>query len=231
MQIRFIEPNRLTATGMSKPVGRSNSSPGPPPGDFDTRSVTAQISRSGLTGSRDPRQLALLVERGDEFVQVFEHVSSSIRAVRAVRAHALASDSIFSAIRVASSSARRPASPSTSGARPRPDGADEIRELAPQRLVALDRQRPALDGRPLPVAAHQPPAFDFLRRVVDRDVGVGLEEPDLPHALLADPAGRDVGDAAGREPQPRVRDVVPRRQHRHADRFDRCRPPTAPARG
>ena len=50
MHMRFIEPNRFTATGMSKPVGRSNSSPGPPPGDFDTRSVTAQISRSGLTG-------------------------------------------------------------------------------------------------------------------------------------------------------------------------------------
>ena len=51
MQMRFIEPNRFTATGMSKPVGRSNSNPGPPPGDFDTRSVTALISRSGLTGS------------------------------------------------------------------------------------------------------------------------------------------------------------------------------------
>ena len=51
MHMRFIEPNRLSATGTSKPVGRSNSSAGPPPGDFDTRSVTAAISRSGLTGS------------------------------------------------------------------------------------------------------------------------------------------------------------------------------------
>ena len=69
MQIRFIDPNRLTATGMSKPVGRSKSRPGPPPGDFDARSVTAAISRSGLTGSRDPRELAFLVEGGDEVVQ------------------------------------------------------------------------------------------------------------------------------------------------------------------
>src|ERR1043166_6074182 len=39
------------ATGMAEPVGFSNSSAGPPPGDFDTRSVTAQISRLGSTGS------------------------------------------------------------------------------------------------------------------------------------------------------------------------------------
>jgi hypothetical protein len=51
MHIRFIDPKRLIATGMSKPVGRSKSNAGPPPGDFDTRSVTAAISRSGLTCS------------------------------------------------------------------------------------------------------------------------------------------------------------------------------------
>ena len=50
--IRSVDPNRLVATGMSKPVGRSNSSPGPPPGSLQTRSVTAAISRSGLTLSR-----------------------------------------------------------------------------------------------------------------------------------------------------------------------------------
>src|SRR4051794_31805117 len=36
---------------MSEPAGFSNSSAGPPPGDFDTRSVMAAISRSGSTGS------------------------------------------------------------------------------------------------------------------------------------------------------------------------------------
>src|SRR5205823_11380930 len=39
------------ATGMSKPVGCSQSSAGPPPGDLHARSVTAAISRSGLTVS------------------------------------------------------------------------------------------------------------------------------------------------------------------------------------
>src|SRR6185295_19301292 len=36
---------------MSKPVGLSKRSAGPPPGDLHARSVTAAISRSGLTGS------------------------------------------------------------------------------------------------------------------------------------------------------------------------------------
>src|SRR3954447_21992576 len=36
---------------MSNPVGRSNSKAGPPPGVLQTRSVTAAISRSGLTVS------------------------------------------------------------------------------------------------------------------------------------------------------------------------------------
>jgi hypothetical protein len=39
----------LLATGMSKPVGFSNRRAGPPPGDLQARSVTAAISRSGLT--------------------------------------------------------------------------------------------------------------------------------------------------------------------------------------
>src|SRR5919197_928162 len=36
---------------MSYPVGFSNNSAGPPPGDLHARSVTAAISRSGLTVS------------------------------------------------------------------------------------------------------------------------------------------------------------------------------------
>ena len=42
---------RCWRPGMSKPVGLSNSSAGPPPADLHARSVTAAISRSGLTGS------------------------------------------------------------------------------------------------------------------------------------------------------------------------------------
>ena len=55
---------------MSKPVGCSNSSAGPPPGVLQTRSVTAAISRSGLTGSRDAREQLALVEVGEEVVEV-----------------------------------------------------------------------------------------------------------------------------------------------------------------
>src|SRR2546422_444859 len=50
--ILFSEPRALMRTGVSNPSGRSNRSAGPPPGDFETRSVTALISRSTLTGSR-----------------------------------------------------------------------------------------------------------------------------------------------------------------------------------
>ena len=53
--IRSFEPNRFVATGIEYPVGFSNSKPGPPCGDFEARSVTAQISRSGLTSSATRR--------------------------------------------------------------------------------------------------------------------------------------------------------------------------------
>src|SRR5580765_2143087 len=49
--MRSIDPKTLAATGMSKPVGFSNTSAGPPFGDLHARSVTAAISRSGLTAS------------------------------------------------------------------------------------------------------------------------------------------------------------------------------------
>ena len=54
---------------------------------------------------------------------------------------------------------------------------------------------------------HEPPDLDLLRGVVDRHVRRRLEEADLPHAIAADAAGRQVGDAAVGEPQPRVGDV------------------------
>ena len=72
--MRFIEPNRLMATGTSNPVGRSKSRPGPPPGDFDARSVTAADLEIGAHRLGDSGQLALFVEGGDEVIQIFEHV-------------------------------------------------------------------------------------------------------------------------------------------------------------
>src|SRR6185436_2234501 len=60
--IRSSEPNTFDATGISKPVGFSNRSAGPPPGALQARSVTAAISRSGLTAS-DRRASSLRLSR------------------------------------------------------------------------------------------------------------------------------------------------------------------------
>src|SRR5262245_51704807 len=49
--MRSLDPYTFDATGISKPVGLSNSNAGPPPALLHARSVTAAISRSGLTGS------------------------------------------------------------------------------------------------------------------------------------------------------------------------------------
>ena len=70
MQTRFMEPNKSMAIGVSKPVcraaeGRTSA------GDFDARSVTAQISRSGLTGS-PIRASSRSLSRRDEVVEVLE---------------------------------------------------------------------------------------------------------------------------------------------------------------
>ena len=45
LMIRLREPKLLMATGISKPVGRSNRSALPPPGLFIMRSATSVISR------------------------------------------------------------------------------------------------------------------------------------------------------------------------------------------
>ena len=125
------------------------------------------------------------------------------------------------ATRSASASARRPSRPVTSGGRPS--------RTAPRKSVSSrasgssrgDVELAALDPRLVAGAADEPVHLDLLRRVVDRQVGVGLEEADLPDAVAADPARREVGDAAVLEPQPRVGDVDAPGQHRHADRLDR----------
>src|SRR6476619_6277706 len=52
----------------------------------------------------------------------------------------------------------------------------EVHELTAERLLLLDGNLTALDFRPLAVPTHQPPTFDLLCGVVDRQVGVRLEE-------------------------------------------------------
>src|SRR6266545_3338843 len=234
MHMRFIDPYRLIATGMSKPAGFSNSSAGPPPGDFETLSVTAQISRFGLTGS--------LIRASSRFLS-----SASMKAFRSLNIVRLS---------LRHRSYRRPGDFSLSSLNSWPscsktlhlvsdrlrqrerlatgfavyerlallaNRADEVAQLPLQRLLADDRQLASLNLRALPVAAQQPIALDFLLRIVDRHVRVRLEEADLADALLADPARGHVRDAAGRESQPGVRDVVLVGQHRHAHRFYRDR--------
>ena len=100
-------------------------------------------------------------------------------------------------------------SPPTSGARPPAHRVDEVLQFARSGSSSGTSMRAAFDARAAGRRPHEPLHLDFLRAVVDRHVRVALEEPDLPHAVAADAAGREVGDAAGREPQPRVRDVDP----------------------
>ena len=110
------------------------------------------------------------------------------------------------------------------------------RRSRPARASAAPRSTtatspPSIDGIGAVALARSRQHFDLLRRVVDRQVRRRLEEADLAHPVAADPAGRQVGDAAVGEPEPRVGDVDAAGQHRHADRFDRLdlgrRPATA----
>ncbi len=66
-------------------------------------------------------------------------------------------------------------------------------------------------------------AVDFaaLILVIEREIGVLLEDANLAHALRTDAAGSDVGDAAVLETQARIRDILAAAQHRHADGLDR----------
>src|SRR6187431_2285087 len=172
---------------MSKPVGFSNSSAGPPPGDLDTVSVTAQISRSGLTGS--PMRAS---SRSFSSASM-NSVRSFISSTRDLKVAPTGSNGLHlvrdrlgqgqGAAAVLAGHHRRALLA---------DGAHEILELALERLFPRDRQLPSLDLGALPFATLQAIALDRLFRVVDRDVGVGLEEADLPHALAADAAGGHV---------------------------------------
>ena len=63
--------------------------------------------------------------------------------------------------------------------------------------------------------------FAALILIIEREIGVLLEDADLPHLLGADPAGGDVRHAAILETEPRIRDVFAAAQDRHADGVDR----------
>ena len=131
MHMRFIDPNRLTATGTSKPAGRSKRRPGPPPGDFDARSVTAAISRSGLTGSairESSRSLSRAAMKSLRSLNTYTlHLFCNPRRQLERAATGGAVDDGRAAVA---------------------DGSDKVGKLATKRLVSLDGNRAAFDRRP-----------------------------------------------------------------------------------
>src|SRR6185503_6869174 len=168
------------ATGMSQPVGFSNSSAGPPPGSLHTRSVTAAISRSGLTGSA-------MRERS------FRLSRSVMKSLRSGYKSSFSCLSCFRVFRDFSVLHRGPylignrlrdlerASARFSGHHrraARDNGADKVHQLALQRLLVRDLELAAVDRRTALGGVDQPPHLHFLRRVVDRHIRGGLEEAD-----------------------------------------------------
>src|SRR5918993_4115296 len=119
---------------MSKPFGFSNSSAGPPPADFETRSVTAQISRSGLTGS--------LIRASSRFLS-----SASMKEFRSLNMVCLSygfhlvRDRLRQGQGAATVLAAHQRTPLLA------DRVDEVGQLALERFLARDRQLASLDLR------------------------------------------------------------------------------------
>src|SRR5262249_15254337 len=154
------------ATGMSKPLGCSNSSAGPPPGILQARSVTAAISRSGLTGSAirvNSRRLSRSAMKSvmSEYMSWCRRVR---RRVLNLGVHPLG-DLRSQLQRAASLDAVDKRGTAAL------HGVHEIGQLPLQRLLILDRQLPAVDRRHRTVAFRQPPHLELLCGVVDRQVG------------------------------------------------------------
>ena len=120
--------------------------------------------------------------------------------------------STLSRITCATSSARSPSQPLTGGASRAAHGAQEGVDLVLERVVARAPRASSTPSGRLPVVARLAAADAHLAlAVVDREVGVGLEDAELPLPLQRHAARGDVGDAAVGEAQPRVRDVDRRR--------------------
>src|SRR5215471_10742903 len=80
---------------------------------------------------------------------------------------------------------------------------EKLLQLQAQRLVFRHRERRELDGH---VRSHAEPC-GVLARVIERDVFVRLEEPQLADALRGDAAGSEIGDASARKLKPDIRDI------------------------
>ena len=109
--------------------------------------------------------------------------------------------------RSASSRARRPAAPSTTGVSAAPHRLQKGAQLAFQRLRVAGPASCWKSNFGCGPGLRHANAQRVLPRVVHRNVLVLLEEAQLAHAFDGDAAGGDVGHRAGGEFQARVRDV------------------------
>src|SRR5262245_36774033 len=205
--IRSVDPYRLVTAAMSNPAGFSNSSAGPPPGSLHARSVTAAISRSGLTGS-DTRASSRRLSRSDR-----KSVRSEYMRLRR-RRHFI--DDLGREGEGPSPGIAGDARLAFPG-----DCGNEVGEFELQWLLDVNGDVTPLDRWCGSGTGFETPALDLLCGVVDRHVRRGLEEADLADPIAADTAGGEIRDAAVREAEPHVGDVDPRRNHRDAHRLER----------
>src|SRR5262249_21089226 len=180
---------------MSKPVGFSNSSAGPPPGDLHARSVTAAISRSGSTGSatRASSERRSRSERKSSRSEYMRPGYSSVTPTPwTQRKLSLCSRRHF--IRDLLGHRQRAAAVVAGRQRrgARRDSVDEVGELELQRLLVDDVELAALNRGHRAAARLEPVHLHFPRGVIDRQVRRRLEEPNLADAVPADSAGRQV---------------------------------------
>src|SRR5262245_39520472 len=148
---------------MSKPVVLSNNNAGPPPDDLHARSVTAAISRSGLTDS-PIRASSLRFSRS---------ARKSVRSayMRCVFVHARL-DSICDLLREHQRAATLLAGHRRRALRPH--RLEEVDDFTFERLFVRDFHLAALNRRN--GAFDQPPDLELLGGVVDRHVGGRLKE-------------------------------------------------------
>src|SRR5207247_992292 len=205
----------------------SKSSAGPPPGDLHARSVTAAISRSGLTGSliRASRRRLSRSER-KSFRSAYMNNGHEITKARKRTLWSFVLSCLRGGVHCIGDLLRQRQRPPAVLARHRrraagDDRVDEISELAFQRLLIDDLELAALNRREGAVVLDQTPQLDFLGGVIDRQLGGWWKEADPAHAVAADPARREVRNAAVRKAQARVGDVDAPGQHGDTDSIDR----------
>ena len=138
------------------------------------------------------------------------------------RAHLRRCSSMLSLIMLATRSASQPAWPSTNGFLPGDDAIEERVDLVGETVLLLDLVGLGGDRRQ-PVGhriAAQPVAGDPPLAEIATQILVARKDAHAPLGLVADPAGRDVGDAARFEGDAGIGEVDALAEHRRADGID-----------